>query len=48
MLLESRPLGEVFVIALQPWMGGALDVYVEIAMEHMAELYVGQRQIIAG
>lgn len=47
MLLESRSLGEVFIVALQPWMGWALDVDVEIAIENMPELYVGQRQSIA-
>ena len=47
MLLESRPLGEVFVIAPQPRMVGAPDVDVEIAIENVPELYVGKRQTIA-
>lgn len=47
MLSESRPFGQVFVVALKPRMDRALDVDVEIAIENVPELYVGKRQTIA-
>src|SRR5258708_29907787 len=48
MLPKSRPYGQPVVIAPQGRMIRTLNRDVEIAIEHMAELNVGEREFVSG